>query len=343
MDFRSDNTCPAHPNIMKALNSVADSHYAAYGDDVISQKLDDLFSEVFATPVSVYPVITGTAANCLALATWTPPYGSIFCHEESHINTDECGGPEFFTSGAKLIPLPGDHGKITPETLLHALAIERPGVHRVQPAGLSLSQTTECGTVYTIDEIKTLSHIAHGRGLFVHMDGARFSNAVASLNCHPADITWRAGIDALSFGATKNGCLAAEVIVFFKSLSDQRVAFLRKRSGHLVSKQWYLSAQWQGFFHHQLWLDLARHANQMAQYLAEGLGSHPHIHLVHPVMANEVFAQCPLPLLEKLRTEGCLFYDWPSQEPGIIRLVTSYYTKKKAVDCFLKLVHEASQ
>src|SRR6185312_1799022 len=239
---------------------------------------------------AVFPVATGTAANALALAALTPPWGAIYCHEAAHIQSDECGAPEFFAAGAKLLPLAGEDAKLMPATVEAAL-LERGVVHHVQPSALSISQATEAGTLYRPAEIAALGALARRHGLALHMDGARFANAVAALGCAPADLTWRAGVDALSFGATKNGALAAEAVIFFDPAKAADLAYRRKRAGHLFSKMRFLSAQLDAYLADGLWLRNARHANAMAARLGQGLARLPGARLVHPVEANEVFVE----------------------------------------------------
>jgi len=234
--FLSDNTASVCPEILTAMTAANHGRVPAYGEDEWSGRLDRAFSDFFGTEVRAFVVSTGTAANALGLATLSPPWGAIFAHEEAHIATDECGAPGFFAGGAQLVLLPGEHGRLAPERFRTALAAHPTDLHRVQAAVLSLTQATECGTAYHRKDLTHLAEIAHGRGLKVHMDGARFVNAVAFLNCHPGDITWRSGIDVLSFGATKNGALAAEAVVFFDRSLGEDFERHRKRSGHLLSR-----------------------------------------------------------------------------------------------------------
>ena len=254
------------------------------------------FAEIFQREVAVFLVPTGTAANALALAHLTPPWGAVLCHDEAHIATDECGAPEFFGGGIKLIGLAGEAGKIAPATLQRALDEGQwGGPHHVSPAVLSLSQATEAGTVYRADEIRQLADIAHAHGVAVHIDGARIANALARMNASPAQATWMAGVDVLSFGATKGGALAAEAVVFFDAARGANMAERRKRGGHLVSKHRFIAAQIEAYLAGDLWLKLARHANAMADRLAAGLAA-AGLHPVWPVEANEVFVALPLPV-----------------------------------------------
>ena len=336
MNFCSDNVAGIAPEILAAIGAANTGASASYGADQWTAKLDKHLAEIFERKVTAFPIVTGTAANALALSVMTPPYGSIYCHDEAHIAVDECGAPEMYTAGAKLKTLAGDHGKLSAETVAAALADGRAGdVHHVQPAALSLTQATESGTVYRPDEVAAICAIAKQHGLKTHMDGARFANAVAHLNLSPAEITWKAGIDALSFGATKNGAMAAEIVVFFNDELAKTFAFHRKRAGHLISKMRFVSAQLDAYFADGLWLRLARHANAMAQRLTQGLTGLPGVKLLHQVEANEIFIQLPVPTVEALREAGFAFYDWPGAPAGTIRLVTAFNTEQTAVDQFL--------
>jgi len=338
-NFTSDNQAPVAPQIMAAIMKANAGRAPSYGADAITARLQPLFAACFETDLLVFPVATGTAANALALAMLTPPWGTIFCHQESHIATDECGAPEFFTSGAKLQLLPGDHGKLTPEILSRCLRDTSPGdQHQTQPAVLSLSQVTEAGTVYRPDEIAALAAIARQHKLYVHMDGARIANAITSLKCSPADITWRAGIDVLSFGATKNGALAAEAVLFFNPALSENFVFRRKRAGHLVSKMRFLSVQLEAYLENGLWLQLAANANAQAKRLAEGLHAISSVEILHMVQANEIFARIPAAMIRALREQGFGFHVWGRDDEGVIRLVTAFDTKPDEVDMFIHAV-----
>ncbi len=333
MNFMSDNVTGAAPEILDAIVKANAGTAPSYGNDDWTRRLTQRLSDLFERDVAVFPVATGTAANALSLAALTPPWGSIYCHAEAHIHCDECGAPEMFTDGAKLVTLPGDHGKLTPDTLSAALdRVHKGVVHAVQPASLSLSQLTECGTAYSPAELAALTVVARHHGLRVHMDGARFANAVASLGCSPADITWRAGVDALSFGATKNGALGAEAVVFFDRELSENFGYRRKRAAHLFSKMRFLSAQLEAYLDDGLWLRLAGHANRMAMRLADGLGSLPGAHLVHPVDGNELFVALPEPVIAGLEAAGFGFYRWDGH---VVRLVTAWNSDEAAVDALL--------
>jgi threonine aldolase len=298
--------------------------------------------------VAVFLVPTGTAANALALAHLTPPWGAVLCHAEAHIAVDECGAPEFYGGGIKLIGLAGAGGKIVPATLWRALTEGQwGGPHHVSPAVLSLSQATEVGTIYRPSELRELADIAHQRGLAVHVDGARLANALARLNASPAQATWMAGVDALSFGATKGGALAAEAIVFFDPARGAQMQERRKRGGHLVSKHRFIAAQLEAYLADDLWLKLARHANAMADRLAAGLtaaGLAP----VWPVEANEVFAALPPGVDARLKAAGARYYPWTTdslsngtslpRDSILVRLVTSFATRVAEVDHFVAVV-----
>ena len=287
MNFCSDNTTGAAPEIMAALAEANSGQAMPYGDDPVTGRLAARFGEVFETEVMVFPVATGTAANALSLSLMAPPFGAVYCHREAHVAVDECGAPEFYTGGAKLVPLDGDDGRFDAAALEAALARSVAGfVHHVQPAAISLSQLTECGTAYGVDEIGAISALARRHGLGVHMDGARFANALAYLGCAPADVTWRAGVDVLSFGATKNGAWAAEAVVVFKRDLASDLGYRRKRAGHLLSKMRFVSAQLEAYLADGLWLRNAGHANRLAAIIAEGLAAIPGARLVHPVHGN---------------------------------------------------------
>jgi len=318
--FFSDNTGSASPEIMEAIREANHGLTVPYGEDEWTLRLDAALGAFFGTEVRAFPVVTGTAANALALATLIPPYGSIFCHQEAHIVTDECGAPGFFTGGAQLALLAGEHGRLDPGDFAVALAAHPTHVHSVQPAALSLTQASELGTVYRATELARLCELAHGRGLKVHMDGARFANAVVFLDCHPGDITWRAGIDVLSFGATKNGALGAEAVVFFDKALVRDFELRRKRAGHLLSKSRYVAAQLLAYVESGLWRRNAERTNRLAQRIARAAGAA----LLHPVEANEVFVNLGVRARQALRDRGFEFYDWGAESAGQGRFVVSW-------------------
>ena len=340
MNFVSDNAYGAWPEMLSALARAAEGSAVSYGDDEITARLKRRFAEVFEREVAVFPVISGTAANALALATLVPPHGAVFCHAASHIAVDECGAPEFFSHGAKLIGLDGNGAKLEPGAIEKALRHFQKGfVHHSQPAALSLTQSTELGTVYTAGEVAALGALAHAHGMRVHMDGARFANAIAHLGCAPADVTWRAGVDALSFGATKGGALGAEAVIFFDPEAAGDFAYRRKKGGHLVSKMRFVSAQLDAYLEEGRWLRHAAGANERARRLAQGLGEIDGAELAVPVEANAVFVRLPDAVVARLRREGARFYDWEPPEGGrtLVRLVTSFATEAKDIERFITI------
>jgi threonine aldolase len=316
MRFFSDNAAAACPEVIAAI-AAANRLDTAYDGDSFSARLSGAFSELFETEVEALWVATGTAANCLALASLCPPYGSVICHEDAHIQNDECGAPEFYTSGAKLLLGEGEGAKLAPETVEALIGGIRKDVHQVQPAALSITNATEYGLVYTPDEVAALGELCKRRGLGFHMDGARFANAVARLGCSPADLTWRAGLDALSFGFVKNGGMSAEALIFFGSQHAQATLYRRKRAGHLLSKGRFMAAQILAMLEEDVWLRNARAANESAGRLAAAAGER----LVLPVEANEIFLKVTPEEAVKLRGQGFDFYDWGV---GEARLVTSW-------------------
>ena len=335
MNFCSDNTAGAAPEVMAALAAANAGAAMPYGDDNLTARVEARFHDVFETDAPVFMVGTGTAANSLSLSVMAPPYGAVFCHPESHIMNDECGAPEFYTGGAKLMPLPDHDGKITATDLEEAINQPDHGVHAVQAACVSITQSSEAGTLYTVDEVRAIADVAHGRGLSVHMDGARFANAVAAMGCTPAETTWRAGVDALSFGATKNGAWAAEAVVAFdRGLADS-LGFRRKRGGHLFSKMRFVAAQFDGYLADGAWLRLAAHANAMARHLADGLAGVTGATFRYPVEANEIFVTLPEAVIRGLEADGFGFYRWIGETATLLRLVVSFDTRQEDVDAFI--------
>jgi threonine aldolase len=316
MSFVSDNAAAAHPKVIEAI-AAANRPDIAYDGDAWSRRLDGAFSELLETEVRSFWVTTGTAANCLALAAMCRPYRSIICHRDAHIEVDEAGAPGFFTGGAKLLLVDGPGAKIAPLAVADACDSVRKDVHQVQPAALSITNATEYGLVYRAPEVAALGQVARERGLAFHMDGARLANALASTGETPADVTWRAGVDALTFGFVKNGGLNAEALVLFRTEVADEIAVRRKRAGHLLSKGRALAAQILALLENDLWLDNARAANSAAQALAQAAPQR----LVHPVEANELFLRVTGDEATRLRADGFDFYDWG---PGEIRLVTSW-------------------
>ena len=341
VNFCSDNVTGAAPEILEALVRANEGAATAYGEDEATRRVEARLAEVFETELAAFPIATGSAANALGLAAVTPPYGAIYCHAEAHINVDECGAPEFYSAGAKLVPLGGAHAKIAPETL-EAAIMGAGVVHHVQPAAVSLSQATESGTVYRPAEVQAIAEVARRHDLALQMDGARFANALATLDCSPAEATWRAGVDVLTFGATKNGAFAAEAVVFFRPEQARDFAYRRKRGGHLFSKMRFISAQLEAYLTDELWLRNARRANAMAARLAAGLEALPGVSLAHPVEANEIFVRLPAGVAQGLMAEGHRFYPWGPEESGEYRLVTAFSTAEGEVDTFLEAVRRLS-
>lgn len=320
MNFRSDNTAPAAPEIIAALTRVNESAAPAYGEDQWSKQLDAAFTALFEREVRVFTVASGTAANAIAVASLTPPWGAVLCHREAHIERDECGAAEFYSGGAKLVLMDGAAAKVGAVALEEKLARSARDIHSVVPSALSISQTTERGAVYKPDEIAALGAVAKTAGLGFHVDGARFANAVAALKCKPAEVSWRAGVDLFSFGATKNGAIAAEAIVCFDPALAEQIARRRKRSGHLFSKGRFVAAQLLAYLEDGLWLRLAERSNRLAKVLGEAAQGH----LSVPVESNQVFIKPGEAALAKLRAAGAEFYDWGAEGAGEARLVVSW-------------------
>jgi len=340
MNFASDNAYGALPQVLAALAAAGEGAAASYGEDGITQALGARFASLFEKDVAMFPVLTGTAANALALATIVPPHGAVLCHETSHIMVHECGAPEFFSHGAKLIGLAGADGKLSPADIAAALKrLPRGDVHVVQPFAISLSQPTELGTVYSRDELAAIAAVARAHGLKLHLDGARFANAVAALGCTPAEASWRSGADILSFGATKGGALAAEAVIFFNPADAGDFAFRRKKAGHLLSKMRFVSAQLVAYLQDGLWLASAARANGLAARLGEGLKARG-VRLFAPVQTNMVFAELSVTAAERLRAAGAVFHDWTSPADGfvVVRLATAFATPQADVDRFLALL-----
>jgi threonine aldolase len=353
MDFASDNAAGASRAILETLLATNDEFCPAYGADRHTAEAERALSAAFEREVASFLVATGTGANALALGAITPPWGAVFCHEHAHIIDDECGAPEMFCGGAKLVGISGSIGKVTPAALRETLArFPRGLVKQVQPATLSLAQATECGTIYSCNEIADLASIAHAAGVSVHMDGARFANAVVALGCTPAEMTWKAGIDVLSFGATKNGALACEAVVFFDPRRAETFAYQRKRGGHTLSKGRFLGVQMRAYLEDSHWLDLARHANECAARLEQGLRRAPGVRLPWPRQVNEVFAILPKRADAALKAAGARYYDWgarslssqeaPRDGEAFVRLISSFATKPADIDRFVAIVAESA-
>lgn len=341
MHFASDNTSGVPDAILDALRDANAGFSLGYGADSYMDALRNRIRILFEAPkAEVFLVSTGSAANALACASLCPPWGAIYCHRLAHIEVDECGAPEFYTGGAKLTHVEGENGKIDPDALARVLAQSCKGVvHHVQPGMLSLTNLTECGTRYSVAEIAALAGIAHANGLPVHLDGARFANALVAEGCTPAEMTWRAGVDVLCLGGTKNGLMGVEAVVLFEPAKAWEFQLRRKRGGHLPSKHRYLSAQMLAWLERDLWLDLARHANAMAARLEAGLKAHADI--AYPRGGNMLFATWPRDGHDRLRAAGAEYYLWPDHatwddpDPIGARLVTSWSTTESDVDRFL--------
>jgi threonine aldolase len=344
--FGSDNVSGIAPEILAALAAANDGGVGSYGDDALSHGLERRFAEVFETEVSLLPVGTGSIANCLALALVTPPWGDVFCSDEAHIVVDEANGPGLFTGGARLTTVPSRDGRMALDDIRRA-ATRFPvdDVHNPMRAALSITQTTETGTLYGLDEVRALGALARELGIAFHMDGARFANAVAALGCSPAELTWKAGVDVLSFGGTKNGCLAVEAIVLFGSLREQfpRLQRLHKRAGQLYSKMRFFSAQLDAYLAEGNWLRWAGHANAQAARLAAGLAAIDGITLRYPVEANEVFLRLPMRVCEAWTAAGIgLFAATPAGDgAATIRLVASFATDPADVDRVVEIARSA--
>ncbi|MGQ0563733.1 MAG: threonine aldolase family protein [Gemmobacter sp.] len=336
MNFASDNTAPVPTQVIAALVRANDGYAMGYGNDPLTARVQARIREVFEAPeAAVHLVSTGTAANSLALACLCPPWGAVFCEAQAHVTVDECGAPEFFTGGAKLVGVEGAHGRMSPEGLAEALSrIPEAYVHSVQRAALTITNVTEAGTVYEPDAIATLTALARARGMRCHLDGARFANALAATGATPAEMTWKAGIDAVSFGGTKNGLMGVEAVVIFDPARAWEFELRRKRAGHLSSKMRYLAAQMDGWLDDGLWLSLARQANTMAARLVQGIA--PHAALLHPVEANMIFVRWPAGTHERLRAAGAVYYPQTGLEGSeAARLVTSWCTTAADVDAFV--------
>lgn len=334
VNLASDNAGRAAPEVMAALAEAAAEPDMPYGEDRWTERLGALASEVFEREVAIFPVATGTAANALALATVIPPWGMVFCHEAAHIEEDECAAPEFYAGGAKLALLGGAGAKFSAAALRDRLdaASPAPPVHRPQPAAASLTQATEAGAVYRPEEVAEIAAVCREHGLALHMDGARLANAVAALGCSPADATWRAGVDILSLGATKNGALAAEAVVFFDPARAGDFEFRRKRGGHLFSKMRFMSAQLVASLEEGRWLAWAAHANAMAAALADGLSELPGVAIAPPVEANMIFLEMPEGLAAALGEAGCAFYTWGARGGRVsARMVAGFDTTAEDV------------
>ena len=335
MNFASDNVAGAHPALLQALADINDQTLNSYGEDPFNQQVEQECRRIFehATLKTVL-VATGSGANALALATMTPAWGAIYCHRTSHIVVDEANAVQAATAGARLVTLDGDEGKIEPEAFRNAI-FGKGVVHHPQPAALSVTQMNEYGVTYTLDELKTLTGIAKEHNLKIHMDGARFANAIVGLGVSPAEMTWRIGVDMLVFGATKNGALVGEIVVCFDPSVAEELEFRRKRAGQLFSKMRTLSAPLAAYLKDDLWLDNARHANRMAQRLAEGLSPVDGIELCRHPSGNQLFMAMDPAVKTKLLDAGAYFQDWPDDGPTAVRMVTAFNTLEADVDAVI--------
>jgi threonine aldolase len=349
MNFASDNIVGASAPVLQAIVQANAGAMAAYGNDEISKRVRVRFSELFDREVSVFFATTGTAANALALSSAVPPYGLCLCHREAHIIDDECGAPEFFMHGAKLAGLPGEGAKLKAEDVASYLKSLPKAVKQMPPKALSISQVSECGLVYGLEELAALGQACRDHGLSFHMDGARFANALVALGCTPAEMTWKQGVDILSFGATKNGGLMAEAIVVFNKDLAEALDYRSKRAGQIISKGRLIAAQFEGYFADDHWLANARHANRMAKLLSEGLMQLPGIRLAWPTEANEVFPIIPQALDRALKAAGILYNPWTElslpeaervrENEVLIRLVASWATREEDVRKLLEIAH----
>jgi threonine aldolase len=331
-DFASDNTAGICPQVLATLQEASHGGASSYGDDALTRRVRRLVRDLFETDCDAFLVFNGTAANALALAQLCEPFHSVLCHEQAHIQTDECGASEFFTRGSKLLLVPGRNGKIDINVAGPIIA-RQPKVHAHKPRVISVTEATEIGTVYTRDEIAAITDFARERQMLVHVDGARFANAVAALGCSPKEITWQAGVDVLCFGGTKNGAAAAELVVFFGKELSCEFEYRLKQGGQLGSKTRFLAAQWLGLLKDDLWLRNAQHANAMARKLTERLRASAKIDIVFPVQANAVFVRLSPKLGKKLQSCGWDFYQFA--EPDVYRLMCSWATTDKEIDEFI--------
>ncbi|MEM0978308.1 MAG: beta-eliminating lyase-related protein [Pseudomonadota bacterium] len=346
MFFASDNSSPAHPQVLKAVMDASEGYTGGYGAEAGMERVREMIRDIFEAPeAAVYLVGTGTAANALALATLVEPWQTVFCHKVSHIEEDECGAPEFFTGGAKLVLIDGEGGRMDPKAFGAKAAVTgHIGVHNVQRGALSITNVSEVGTTYSIEDIQKLTGIAKAHNMPVHLDGARFANALVSMNCSPAEMTWKSGVDVVSFGGTKNGCMGVEAVVIFDPARAWEFELRRKRGGHLWSKHRYLSAQMDGYLADDLWLTLARTANDAAAELEHGLAKKG-VSLAHPRAANMMFAGLTLEGHAAAQAAGAMYYPWDtaytsvnSSDHQTVRLVTSWSTTQDDITQFLNLI-----
>jgi threonine aldolase len=345
MNFASDNVYGVHPAILQALSDANSGTASSYGYDDLTKRAEEELSRVFEKDVKAFLVTTGTVANGLALSSITPPYGAVLCHGEAHIAVDECNAPELFTGGAKIIGHHGQAGKINPAILERTIKNFIRGEHDPKPASVSITNATELGTVYNPTEVRAIADFAHAKNMRLHMDGARFANALVSAGCAPAELTWKQGVDVMSFGATKNGAMILEAVVFLDTRLAEDFLYRRMRAGQLLSKGRYLAAQMLAYLKDGLWLDNARRANMLARKLSDGLSRINSIRIAVPTEANEVFAVMPRETFDAWQKAGVKFYDWIGEGSGIdvpeggvlARFVLSFATPEADVDRFLDL------
>ncbi|MEZ5778293.1 MAG: low specificity L-threonine aldolase [Paracoccaceae bacterium] len=350
MEFASDNSSGAAPEIMAAVNAVNAGYAPSYGADPAMERVRALIREAFEAPeAAVYLVATGTTANALSLATHCPPWAAVYAHAEAHVELDECGAPEFFIGGGKIVRVAGTHGKMTPETLRRSIELTPQGfVHSVQRGVVSVTNTTEAGTVHSPAEITALSEVAKSFGLPLHLDGARFANAVVATGATPAEMSWKAGVDVLSFGGTKNGCMGVEAVVIFDPAKAWEFELRRKRAGHLFSKHRYLSAQMEAYLTDGLWLRLAKAANDRAAELEAAVLAVPDARLMHPREANILFAYLPRGVHRRAMAVGAHYYLWPFDQslggpddaPLSARFVCSWCTDAADIDAFARAIRD---
>ncbi|MCI0744909.1 MAG: low specificity L-threonine aldolase [Verrucomicrobia subdivision 3 bacterium] len=330
--FGSDNYAGICPEAWSALKKANEGHARGYGDDEWTAQAADLLRELFETKCEVFFVFNGTAANSLALASMCQSYHSILCHENAHVENDECGAPEFFSNGTKVLLLSGENGKITPGAIERTV-LKRTDIHYPKPRVVSVTQATELGTVYSVIELKAIWGMCKRFGLRLHMDGARFANAVASLGCAPREITWEAGLDVLSLGGTKNGTAVGDAVIFFNRELASEFDYRCKQAGQLASKMRFLSAPWVGMLQDGAWLRHARHANAMAAYLENAIRKLPEVRIMFPRQANAVFVELPPPVIHGLWDRGWMFYNFIGE--GGCRLMCAWDTIEEDVDAFV--------
>ncbi len=349
MNFASDNVYGVHPDIMAAMAAANSGTQGSYGADEFTARAEKQLADIFGCELDVFLVLTGTAANSLGLSAMVPPYGGVICHGDAHILVDECGAPELFSGGAKLIGINDAAGKLQPASIARVLNGFIRGEHDPKPSAISITQASELGTVYTPDEIAAIAKLAKSHGMRLHMDGARFTNALVSLGCTPAEMTWKAGVDALSFGATKNGAMMLEAVIFFDRSLAQDFQYRRMRAAQLLSKGRYLGAQMNAYLDNDLWLNNARHANETASYLTQALRNTGKLRLPLPTDANEVFAIMTCALHDHLQASGAVFHEWPGAGPGtdeigqnekFVRFVCSYLTSRQQCDALVSEVEK---